>query len=167
MNIILEGVDASGKSTLAKELAARTGLPIIPSEGPEKYFGEINERVKRYNDFNRPAIYDRHPIVSHYIYSTVLRTLSDGIKPELIQEFMSRPHLIVYCRPTRAGFSVHNLRPDEDPDHVQQVADKYTGLVNMYDDWGLNHAHLIYNCGVNLDRTLSMITTLYMRYRNV
>lgn len=167
MNIILEGVDASGKSTLANELAKRTGLRLVQSEGPEKYFGEISDRVARWNDDNTPAIYDRHPIISHPIYSTISRTMTSEVNPELKEKFWSRPHLMVYCRPTRSGMVAHNFKLGEDLDHVQRVADNYARLVNLYDDWGLNNAHLIYNCGVNYEHTLSMITTLYMRFRNV
>ena len=61
MNIILEGLDASGKSTLAEKLNSIYGFPIVKKKtGP----------IKNFTDFEVDTIYDRH-FVSEWVFKRV------------------------------------------------------------------------------------------------
>lgn len=160
MQIILEGVDASGKSTLARALAfGLKRYAYYPSEGPEKYEREILERIKRYETEHRyPAIYDRHPIVSHPIYSRTCLWMTD-IPHMMRRDFYSRPdRLLVYCLPTSAGLELHEEVEGIDTDeHLAMIKKEYPRLLADYNEWGLRRAHMIYRCGQDFDATVQRI----------
>lgn len=159
MQIILEGVDASGKSTLAKELLRRLpGYAYRPSEGPEKEQGEILKRIKRYNEnFPSHVVFDRHPIISHPIYSRTVDWMSD-IPFTWTRDFYSRPQLIVYCQPTERGFDAHEeVEGVDTAEHLAMVKQQYTRLLADYNDWALRRAHMVYRCGENFDATIHRI----------
>ena len=61
MNIILEGLDASGKSTLANKIQSKYSFPII-----KKRTGDITNFI----DFKNNTIYDRH-FVSEWVFQRV------------------------------------------------------------------------------------------------
>lgn len=163
MKIILEGVDASGKSTLAKELlVSLPGYSYYPSEGPEKYEGEILERIKRYEAEHNPlAIYDRHPIISHPIYSRTVLWMSD-IPYSLSRPFYERPdNLLVYCMPTEAGFDAHKENEGgEDVNHLAMVKKEYPRLLTDYNEWAFSRAHMLYRCGQNFEATVKRIVRI-------
>lgn len=160
MNIILEGVDASGKSTLAKALLAELpGYSHYPGEGPEKYEGEILERLKRYSAEHNPlAIYDRHPIVSHPIYSRTNLWMTD-IPKSTRDEFYARPDiLLIYCLPTEDGLAAHVERDGVDTaEHLAMIKKEYPRILNDYNEWAFRRAHLIYRCGRDFDATVKRI----------
>src|ERR1043166_7927791 len=66
--IVIEGMDNSGKSTLARVIADHMGLAIQESEGPPRSADEINERVDRYSSMRDTHLFVRHPCVSNPIY---------------------------------------------------------------------------------------------------
>lgn len=158
MNIILEGIDASGKSTLANHLANALGYEVQGSEGPEKEAGEILTRIMKYDRLMSKGniIFDRHPAFSHPIYSQG-NTWMTRIPPAIIEDLLTRPILIVYCRPMAAGFDNHVAGEGEDPEHVKKVSANYRKWLADYDAWAVQHAHMIYNCGYQFDETAQRI----------
>jgi len=155
MNIILEGVDASGKSTLAKELSRLTGQRVIPSSGPEKEPGEIIKRLSVYATYGH-AILDRHPAFSHPIYSQFTPWMSD-IPQSLIDDVLTGPNLIVYCQPTPEGFGRHVEGEHDSAEHVAMVSKHYDKFLADYNEWGLRRAHMLYRCGEQFDETVARI----------
>lgn len=159
MHIILEGIDASGKSTLARHLADALGYEIQGSEGPEKEPGEILTRIMRYDRMmhrRSGIIFDRHPVFSHPIYSQGSKWMT-RIPPAIINDLLTRPILIVYCRPMTEGFDNHVAAEGEDPEHLKKVSANYTQWLADYDAWAVRHAHMIYNCGQQFDETAQRI----------
>ena len=147
MNIVLEGPDGAGKSTLAKKIAIATGMSIKGSEGPAKSFGEINQRVIKYSLLKTCCIFDRHPCVSNDLYNAILPTdqPTHNIKQELIDEFYSSKPFIIYCRPDLEGFATatRSLETDTDEFH-RHIAENYERLIKLYDYWALHNANYIY-----------------------
>ena len=159
MHIILEGMDASGKSTLAKHLSEALGYSVQSSEGPEKEAGEIITRILRYDRLMEKGwiIFDRHPAFSHPIYSQGSKWMT-RIPPAIINDLLTRPILIVYCRPMTEGFDNHvENEAGEDPEHLKKVSSNYTKWLADYDEWAVRHAHMIYNCGQQFDETAQRI----------
>ena len=159
MHIILEGIDASGKSTLARHLSEALGYNVQPSEGPEKEPGEIITRIMRYDRLMQEGgiIFDRHPAFSHPIYSQGSKWMT-RIPPAVINDLLTRPILIVYCRPMTEGFDNHvENEAGEDPEHLKKVSANYTKWLADYDEWAVRHAHMIYNCGQQFDETAQRI----------
>ena len=113
--IVIEGLDATGKSTLADCLAKHLHWPIQPSEGPPRYEGEMTLRVERYLKMSRHVIYDRHPCVSQPIYGT-MRTHNDDIDSTLVNAFYAQDPLFIYCDPANPSWeaSRHTYNPEVD-----------------------------------------------------
>jgi hypothetical protein len=163
MNIILEGVDASGKSTLATELAKNLRRSLIVSEGPEKDKGEIIRRIARYETYTN-CIFDRHPIISHPIYSQFTPWMT-RLSPMMLRDFYSRPHIIVYCQPTPEGFSRHIEGEHDTAEHVELVSKNYQKFLADYNEWALRRAHVVYRCGERFEHTLNFLTAIGRNYQ--
>jgi hypothetical protein len=157
MTIIIEGIDASGKSTLAKYLSIELGLTIQESEGPPKYRGELDERIVKYFKLMAAGrtLFVRHPCVSQPIYG-LLRVKSDAIDPAHITEFYGNDPFFIYCDPGKRGLSSHEVKPEEDPEHVAAVEEKYALLLVHYRMWAMERAHLVYRIGDDVFRVAKL-----------
>lgn len=151
MQIIFEGPDGSGKTTLLTKLARETQWPIIPGEGPEKYPGEIMSRIKRYLKEGRyrenygalPHIFDRHPCISHQIYSRF--TQVSRITEEATDQLYSLKNVIVYCQAPDDSQLIHEQDKDHDTgEHLEAITSKHPEICYLYDRWALKRAHFIY-----------------------
>lgn len=142
INIVLEGPDASGKSTLAAYLANHLQRTIIPSEGPEKHPGEINERVRRYQ-IHKGVIFDRHPCVSQPIYGLLAE--NTPIDQELLDEFYSSSPILIYC--SGGSFDKHEATEHDTADHLKAVEENYDRLARLYESWAVKHASYNYILG--------------------
>ena len=159
MAIIIEGIDNSGKSTLARLVSKRLGLLLVESEGPPKYSGEINHRVERYNALNN-ALFVRHPCVSQVIYGK-LRNEQNSIDPDLVREFYDQRHLLIYCDPLARKLEGHVVKQDHDsPEFLRTIELKYDNLLKAYRDWAINHAQVFYRIGDSMDRVVKICSTV-------
>jgi predicted HAD superfamily Cof-like phosphohydrolase len=148
-NIVVEGHDGTGKSTLVAYLSRRYSRPIQHSEGPPKYPGEMHERVTKYLRYTN-TLFDRHPCVSQPIYGT-LRTHNQDIEPTLLKQFYDQDNIFIYCDPTKHFRDTHIKKEYEDPEHVKAVEDNYHGLLSLYRAWAVGHADFIYRIPVGED----------------
>lgn len=101
MIIIIEGIDGSGKTTLAKQLSAQTGYPIIHKSNPKddveklRMMGEYLQLVRG----NKNVIFDRC-WYSEMAYGPVMRDKSYISFPqmyELERHAAKAGALIIYC----------------------------------------------------------------------
>lgn len=146
MIVIIEGMDATGKSTLAHRIHTRFGWRVQPSEGPPKYSGEINERIRRYFTLhNHFVIYDRHPCISQPIYSQFRG--GDEVDPTLIEQIYSLSPFIIYCRNHPNNHYTHLIKSHDSPEHITMIDRHSPEIQQSYDLWGLEHAHMIYHIG--------------------
>jgi len=158
MNIVLEGPDGGGKSTLAQRLAESfDDFRIQPSEGRDKYPGEQNERVERYLMMQN-VLFDRHPAISQDIYC-MIRGGHETCDPQLVARFYTTDPVIVYCRVTDAATALghHVIKDHDTPEHLRQVEENYDTLIRHYDEWALEHAHIIYRIGDSPKPVLAFI----------
>ena len=142
--IVIEGIDSTGKSTLAVEFASIHGLNIQESEGPAKSFEEIHHRIDRYSNMV-DTIFVRHPCVSQPIYSVIHPTPVD-IRTEVLEAFYELKPFFIYCDPG-PRCPKHVPKPGEDPIFIQSIADNYDKLLAHYRRWAIAHAHYIYRIG--------------------
>lgn len=156
--VIIEGIDASGKSTLGKILARRLGYTLIESEGPPRYTGEINDRIKRYLSIPN-ALFVRHPAISQPIYER-LRGDEAMTDPYLIREVYDQCKLFVYCDPLERGLEGHVVKDGENPDHLAKVQSKYHVLLGMYRNWAIQHAQVFYRIGDPIGRIVDICSTI-------
>jgi thymidylate kinase len=144
MIIVIEGADASGKSTLAKKISYYLGWPVISSEGPEKYPGEIVERIRRYNrTYTDNVIFDRHPCVSQPIYGS--KRNGEVISSSLIQEFYSSKPYFIYCE---FNDKTNHIEKDRDTqEHLQMIKNFKDQIRLEYEQWAEQHASIRYKIG--------------------
>jgi hypothetical protein len=163
VSVVIEGIDNSGKSTLAKYIAQHHLCPnIVESEGPPRYPGEINERISRYFRDQRPnLIYVRHPVVSQPIYNLgrmgKASVSSDEVSPTLMEEFYRRKPTLIYCDPGLRGLEGHQVKAGEDEDHLASISRNYNYLLLEYRRWALRHAHVIYRIGDDMERVAQFV----------
>lgn len=145
MNIVLEGHDNSGKSTLAAMLAKRLEREVYSSEGPEKYPGELALRVAYYN-LQTNAIFDRHPCVSDLIYS-IARGRPSSLSEDVVQRFYAQPVIFIYCDPLNKGLGSHVRKEHDSDEHMAMVESNYKSILYHYRVWAIEHAHIVYRIG--------------------
>jgi hypothetical protein len=137
--IVVEGVDASGKSTLLEEargeIRGKYFLLLRHSCRPfntrdVSYFLSILYPFSRDSQFS--IVVDRHPLISEPIYGPLLRNgditsvWSDSTKLQYLLDTVER---IIYCRPTR---EVIRENIDKNP-QLAGVKDKLEDLIGTYD----------------------------------
>src|ERR1700754_1383959 len=145
--IILEGPDGSGKTTLLEKLRKDLNLPIhergVNSDSTTVLNTErsrgANLSLWAYNDVStmddQPmAIYDRHCLISEYIYGPVVRSNLDANMRTptmhlLIRE-MAKRCLVIFCRPPDHEIT-KNI--DEDPTSLGVVGEKSLSIAHAYD----------------------------------
>lgn len=154
MNVILEGPDNAGKSTLARYVAQSLGRPLVISGGPELYPNEINDRAAAYMLYHN-VVFDRHPVISQNIYNQMRAQPQTWVHEENKWRFYDTQPLIIYCRPTTMKGNIP--KPHEDPAHLEMVNSKYKDICFLYDKWAMDHAHLWYRVGDSMERTIAAI----------
>lgn len=159
MEIILEGPDNAGKSTLAKMISEAIGRAVISSEGREKYPGEIVERIVRYSRDHQGVIFDRHPVVSQTIYSLVKS--NTPVPEELIKEFYTGKNFFIYCRSNlERGLEGHVVKEHDDEEYLARIQNSLGPLLEAYDKWALQHANYIYRIGDNITHLINLVERL-------
>lgn len=169
MQIIIEGPDGSGKTTLINKLAQVAGWKIIPGKGPEKYPGEMMERIQEYLKWARynqgysgaAKIYDRHPCVSHPIYSKFNGT--SVVCQQAADKVYELKHVAVYCRPPDSTKLIHPQEKEHDVGlQLAAITNHHADICSMYEEWALKRAHLIHRYWDkdSTSRTISAIIAL-------
>ena len=142
MNIVFEGPDNSGKSTLVAAVAEEIRWPIKSKEGKPASFGLTVEKIKYYLSLDH-LIIDRHPVISQMIFGATVR--HDPPVPEaLVERFLYQRPLIVYCRCLKLGLRGHEASPTDTTEHLHALNTKYSEIVAAYDRWMAKHANIVY-----------------------
>ena len=165
--IVIEGMDNSGKSTLAQALALALNLTVQESEGPpliEPLLDptgeiEINERCDRYEDMGGRVLFVRHPVISNHIYGQI-RLEGDPITPSRRQSFYENNPLLIYCDAGNRGLGAHVLKAHDSEKHITDITANYNKLLYLYRQWAAEHAHFIYRIG---DDMAELIETINFR----
>jgi len=158
MRIVLEGVDATGKTTLGQHLARELNYRYQPSEGPPRHTGEMAARIARYQRME-DTVFDRHPIVSQTIYG-VMRPNPDEDQPTPldIAEFYSRRcPFFIYCRPSPNSKIRHTIKDYDTKEHLALIEKNQQKILDLYDRWALSNARLVYRIGESFNPILAMI----------
>lgn len=155
MNIILEGPDAAGKSTLAQALRNATGMPIKASEGKPATWRLYLERLRKYEALDGMII-DRHPIYSQQVYGS-LRD-DPEIPDEHLDNLFNRPDdLFIYCRAINRGLTCHEAKPTDPLGHLEFIDKNYGGILARYDRLAAHNADIIYHEYRQMSRIVDMV----------
>lgn len=143
MNLVLEGPDGAGKSTLANTLAIATGMQVVQGKGPPKSREEFELRTIDYLKYFG-VIFDRHPCISEPIYAKAAGRECMLRQRELNAFHSTRP-FIVYVRPTSTVLPVsHECKDHETPEHVAMVEQNHAQICALYDERMLGIAHYVH-----------------------
>lgn len=158
--IVIEGMDNSGKSTLAVAMSKRMKLFIQESEGPPRDADEINARVDRYSTM-REMLFVRHPCISNAIYGQV-RDEGNPITPDRTASFYACKPTLIYCDAGVRGLGAHVEKAHDTEKHLADITNNYNKLLYLYRQWAAEHAHFVYRIGDDMDRLIS--TILWFQY---
>lgn len=153
MNIILEGPDNAGKSTLARALHIATAWPIKHKEGRPPTQIALFEKFRKYEAIENHII-DRHPIVSQGVYG-ILRG-DEETPDEFTDNFFSRSDLNIYCRCIRP-LDDHKPSNTDTPEHLKMIAEKEQAIIDIYDNWATLCADIIYSRYEDLAMVVAMV----------
>lgn len=153
--IVIEGMDNSGKSTLAIALADYLEMIVQESEGPPLSDEEINERVDKYEAMV-DRIFVRHPVVSNAIYGK-FRPGGNPITLGRTMIFYESKPLLIYCDAGERGFEGHVLKDHDTEAHQQLLASRHEELLREYRLWAAQHAHFVYRIGDDMDELIATI----------
>jgi len=153
--IIIEGMDNSGKSTLALSLARRLHYTVQESEGPPRDAREINDRCRRYSQLQN-TLFVRHPVISNSIYGQ-FRPEGDPIEDAVREEFYAGQHLIIYCDPLDRSLTDHVVKDHDTPEHLAMIREQQINIRILYRNWAIRHAHVLYRIGDDMDRVCDMV----------
>lgn len=154
MNVIVEGPDGAGKSTLAAFVAQSLGWKIVASVGPTQNVHEFNERA-RSALCSRHIVFDRHPIVSERIYGNLRGKLMTD--PDLERAFYTQDNVLIYYRGRSDDLSNHRAKEHDSLEHLAMIIGRHATICDEYDGWALERAHLIYRRGDNKQNVVKLI----------
>ena len=155
MNVILEGPDNSGKSTLAEYLQESIYWPVKDGEGPPKSRSDLMDRVDRYMNMKR-YILDRHPVISELIYGMTLRG-ECRVPDRYVYEFYNQPNLVIYCRNVERGLHGHQPSLFDTEEHTAQLEEGYGRVLRAYDAWAKTRAHIWYTSYHQMPLVLALV----------
>lgn len=140
MIIVVEGVDNSGKTTLAQYLAKQLRAVYLKVERPKKgndltKFNNLLQVARMYSGI---VVADRHVAISEPIYGPICRGKHDLDLLEVKMCIQELTH-IVYCRPpNNVILDSLNDRPQMSgvDEHIKELIDAYDAL--FADSFGPN-----------------------------
>lgn len=155
--LIIEGIDATGKSTLARYLAPMLGMPIQESEGPGQSAEEINARIRGYFELTPQPVFVRHPAISQPLYQQWCRKEPSWVEPDLIDILYASRPVIIYCDPTITTLENHEIKGHDTLEHLKQIEDNYQLLLSKYREWACRNATICYRIGDPMHRIARMV----------
>ena len=155
MNIIVEGPDGAGKSTLVAFIANWLHWNIVASIGPAQNAREFNDRA-RLSLAHQCTVFDRHPIISERIYGAMRGNVMTD--PVIEQAFYIKNNIIIYYRGNPYNFAAsHRIKPHDTAEHLLMLDRKHSLICDEYDKWALERAHIIYRRGESKPLLLELI----------
>lgn len=139
--IIIEGMDNSGKTTLAKQLLEDfPELRVIKSCGHASVGDALAWVAQAIRNEDPRMVYDRYFPISERVYGPVLRhsDIFGAYTFDILSLTFRREPLIIYCRPPVSAISAWGER-----DQMVGVKDRTTELVKRY-DWFMDLVREMY-----------------------
>lgn len=134
--IIVDGMDNTGKTTLAYTLCEEFGLTYLHSPSEYKYdFSRMVDWAIIQLGSRSKAVYDRFSPITDLVYGPELRGgtpyLSNPRAKAVLELLKHTPHLIIYARPPREKIFNFGERDQMEGviDNAERLLDRYDGLV--------------------------------------
>lgn len=136
MNILVEGPDATGKSSLIKTLIIKNHIVLHLTKNTP----DVTEGISFYND-KKNTIFDRG-IISTYLYSKIFKDTNIPTLKE-VESVLKKMDLIIICLPVnKERYLKHfeNVKDTrlEDYNNMEQIYDAYLDFYNrICDDYNI------------------------------
>lgn len=131
MNILILGMDNTGKTTLSKELLEnlKNDFKLLNSKGPNQTKEEMENFIKNNLKKDENLIFDRFCFFEEMVYGKILRGKSKfNYKDKIFKFIIENDPIIVYCRPNKK--IINNWQNREQMDGV---IDNSNQLLKQYD----------------------------------
>lgn len=150
--IIVEGPDGAGKSTLVKKIVDRYNIPVHPrfvdSDGPKDHtavYEAVVEDMKALHTIPI-CIYDRHPLISEYVYGPIVRRElhHEWQTPvsRLMRSMLAENCLVVWCLPdvqrVRENVDCNRDMPGVES-HIDQIYASYLTIKSFWPGKAVRH----------------------------
>lgn len=156
MRIVLEGPDASGKSTLATKLGELLRLPVYRGIGPVRSELDFTSRWMEYCTRD-VGVFDRHFCISEPIYNRFFDRGGVFYQAETIADFFCERPVIIYCQSPSHTLDTHvGTSPTDTPEYLTELAVQHARICEAYDDYfaGLNYPFITYQIGMSMGELL-------------
>lgn len=159
LNIVFEGPDHAGKSTLAKTVSDALRMPLQISSGVPKSYPEICERTQHYIDNLNGYVIDRHPCVSQVIYGELRN--DPPLPQHMVDAFYAQKPFLIYCC-ANVDLSKHVPSVGDTPEHLAALETGFQLVVRAYEAWAFEHAHIFYRNYDETERIIAMMKGLIL-----
>jgi hypothetical protein len=129
--IVIEGLDGSGKTHLARRLARDLNSGRCHFDGPPENIREWKARCNQSAIwFQKPVIQDRTPFISELVYGWI-----EGRDPYIdvdttLRILRAAAPIIIYCRPDRF---IHNPNESESLNYLELLKSNWAVMLSTYD----------------------------------
>jgi thymidylate kinase len=137
MFIIFEGIDLSGKTTLANRMSELTGLEVVHPGGRIKDFVDFFNRLNSLPE--KDVIFDRHPVISDLVYSCLEERepkIDLAIKYTSVLFLKYFKPLIIFCNPglkkLKEQLKYLKEKPHKSKEYVNKIIAHYDTLYDFY-----------------------------------
>lgn len=136
--IVVEGFDASGKSTLAKRIAEMLHWPVLHTGGPTSDEADVIACLMRSRSrWQKKVVQDRVTHISESVYSHLEFPAKAARALEAIREIPPTVFM-VYCKPppeflTNALIEEHRQQAWDTNDHLERVHRDARSMIAFYD----------------------------------
>lgn len=145
--IILEGPDGGGKTGLLRRLG--DAFPMVPLAprfatslgGPlDNLATRVYEDIQKQGKSNSPSFYDRHPIISEYVYGHSIpeRTVNQYFlfpSATALRNNIASAALVVWCMPPLAEVTKNVQSNDQMPGVIENIQKIYEGYCIQRVTW--------------------------------
>jgi cytidylate kinase len=161
MAIIVEGPDASGKSTLCRTLANEFNMTHIVSGGAPPDHKSVLDycRFQLKHCSERQTLIDRVTPISHQIYNPEYEGNSE--LAEFLNQMVTNNEytILVYCRPPIEALmrpEKHEWKDYDTEDHKQKILLNQMQYIGKYDEFFSKQPHISYDYTMDNDGDINI-----------
>lgn len=146
MKIVVEGYDATGKSTLAQALAEMLGLDLVEAgPKPPSDLDAICDGINQLRMKN--VVHSRITPVSRQAYQFDISDYHRSTLSDILARFVDIGAIFIYC--VNTDNEDHELKDYDTPEHIEHITSNKSTICEHYDVLMEGIPHIRYDFRVN------------------